>query len=342
MNCPNCGREVHGKFCTNCGAQMPEGASPEGQPATRAPSSEEAEATTRMSQADLREYMARAEDTGQPATDQPAGYEQPGYGQQPAYGQQPGSGQQPGYGQQAPYDQQQAYGQQPGYAQQPSYPGPYAGTAIAVPPMDAIAGTGYPVQVSWQIQPSYNRFWAIPAVGYYAKEIVLIPHFIALAVVGLGVYICQLFLWTYVLFGGKYPDWGYRLVGGTIRWGARVGMFFFGLTDRYPPFSLAADGDQYPVQVTFEIPPSNTKFWAIPLLGFVAKLIVLVPHMIVLAALGFIVSLLQLGLWVPVLFGGQYPELGHTMVGGFIRWYVRVISFFFGLTDRYPPFALGG
>jgi hypothetical protein len=205
----------------------------------------------------------------------------------------------------------------------------------------AAAGTGYPVQLYWQIQPSYNRFWAIPLIGYYAKAIVLIPHFIALAVLGLGVSVCQLFLWAYVLFGGKYPEWGYRFVGGTVRWGTRAQMFFYGLTDRYPPFSLGNDGDQYPVQVTFDIPPSNNRFWAIPLIGIVAKIIILIPHLIILYALNLVVGILQLGLWVPVLFGGSYPDVGHTMVGGFIRWGLRVGSFFLGLTDRYPPFALG-
>jgi len=341
---------------------MPEGASPEGQPASGASSSEEADATTRMSQADLREYMARAEDTGQPQAGQQPGYDQqPGqpaggqepsyeqlgsgqqahYGQQPAYGQQQGYGQQPGYGQQAPYDQQQAYGQQPGYGQQPAYPGPYAGTAVAVPPMDAAGGTGYPVQLSWQIQPSYNRFWAIPIIGILAKFVALIPHMLVLAVLGIGLYLSQLVLWAYVLFGGKYPDWGYRFVGGMIRWWTRVQMFFYGLTDQYPPFSLGNDGDQYPVQVTFDIPPSNNRFWAIPVIGIGAKYIILIPHLVVLYALGAVVGVLQLGLWVPVLFGGKYPEIGHTMVGGYIRWGLRVASFFLGLTDRYPPFALG-
>jgi hypothetical protein len=41
-----------------------------------------------------------------------------------------------------------------------------------------------------------------------------------------------------VLFGGKYPVWGYSLVGGYLRWSVRVQAFFYGLTDAYPPFTM--------------------------------------------------------------------------------------------------------
>ena len=48
----------------------------------------------------------------------------------------------------------------------------------------------------------------------------------------------QLGFWISVLFVGKYPELGYQLVGGTIRWQTRVAAYFFGLPDAYPPFSL--------------------------------------------------------------------------------------------------------
>ena len=47
----------------------------------------------------------------------------------------------------------------------------------------------------------------------------------------------------------------------------------------------------------------------------------------------------QLVIWVWVLFGGQYPSWAFTLVGGTITWGLRVTSYFFGLTDQYPPFG---
>ncbi len=86
---------------------------------------------------------------------------------------------------------------------------------------------------------TYSRFWAIPVIGIFAKSIILIPHFVVLYVLGLIVSVVQLVTWIPVLFGGHYPLWGYQLVGGWIRWSARVAAYTFGLTDQYPPFSLA-------------------------------------------------------------------------------------------------------
>jgi len=97
----------------------------------------------------------------------------------------------------------------------------------------------------------------------------------------------------------------------------------------------------YPVQVEFIIPTGNSRFFAIPLLGYIARGVLLVPHVIVLVLLGFLVSLLQLVLWIPVLFAGRYPKWGYSIVGGYLRWSTRVFAYTFGLTDRYPPFRLG-
>ena len=60
----------------------------------------------------------------------------------------------------------------------------------------------------------------------------------------------------------------------------------------------------------------------------------------ILYALSIIVYLLQLILWIPVLFTGQYPSWGRDLVGGFVRWSTRIYAYIFGLTDEYPPFQL--
>ena len=48
----------------------------------------------------------------------------------------------------------------------------------------------------------------------------------------------RLVLWLWVLFGGNYPSWGRQLVGGTMAWTVRVFAYTYGLTDKYPPFTL--------------------------------------------------------------------------------------------------------
>jgi hypothetical protein len=120
----------------------------------------------------------------------------------------------------------------------------------------------------------------------------------------------------------------------------------YGLTDAYPPFQLSSNGVEgqptYPVQVDFTPPEHSSQFWAIPVLGFLIKGIILIPHLVVLGVLEMVVGILQLVLWIPVLFGGRYPEWGFNLVGGTLRWSACVLGYFYGITDEYPAFRLSG
>jgi hypothetical protein len=85
---------------------------------------------------------------------------------------------------------------------------------------------------------SSSRFFAILIIGGIVRYILLIPHYIILYALSIAVSACQLVIWVWVLFGGQYPSWAFTLVGGTVTWTTRVYAYFFGLTDRYPPFSF--------------------------------------------------------------------------------------------------------
>ncbi len=206
---------------------------------------------------------------------------------------------------------------------------PYAGSS-----------TGYPVHVEFPILENHNKFYAIPIVGYVVRMVMLIPYIIVLAVLGLVVYVCQLVVWFPVMTTGQYPAWAYRLNTGLIRYVKRFSSFQYGLTDTYPSFSLEdhpGDGD---AMVVFEPQQSYSKFWAIPIVGIVVKEIILIPHIIILYILTYVVGIVQLVTWIPVLFGGKYPLWGYQLVGGYIRWSARVLAYGLGLTDLYPPFSL--
>jgi hypothetical protein len=215
------------------------------------------------------------------------------------------------------------------------------GTGTVTGGTSTFAPASYSVNVTIERQATYNKFFAIPIVGIVARSILLIPHVIALYVLALVVTLANLVLWIPTLTGGTYPAAGYTLVGGTLRWGARVAAYFYGLTDVYPPFGFGSENDGYPVGVSFDTSAGGSKLFAIPIIGYVLRAVALIPHIVVLYVIGAIVGLLQLGLWVPVLMSGNYPDVGHSFVGGYIRWAIRVYSFFLGLTDEYPPFRLG-
>lgn len=102
----------------------------------------------------------------------------------------------------------------------------------------------------------------------------------------------------------------------------------------------AADGFSYPVDVRYPEQQSYKKLWAVPIVGYTLKLIILLPHLVLLYLLNLVVALLQYVLWIPVLFTGRYPEWGHMLVGGTLSWSTRVTAYLFGLSDTYPAFSL--
>ncbi len=65
-----------------------------------------------------------------------------------------------------------------------------------------------------------------------------------------------------------------------------------------------------------------------------------IPHWIVLWALGIAASVVAFIAWWAILFTGQYPKWAFTFIVGYVRWYTRVRSYYLLLTDKYPPFSI--
>jgi len=71
------------------------------------------------------------------------------------------------------------------------------------------------------------------------KWLLAIPHFIVLAVLGVGAIFAIFIAWFAVLFTGRYPRALFDYVVGVGRWLLRVQAYASLLvTDQYPPFSL--------------------------------------------------------------------------------------------------------
>ncbi|MBI3337534.1 MAG: DUF4389 domain-containing protein [Candidatus Staskawiczbacteria bacterium] len=75
-------------------------------------------------------------------------------------------------------------------------------------------------------------FWFFP------KIILLIPHLIVFWFLGIASSIMVWFGFWVVVFTGKYPKYFFNFIVGVLRWQNRVSVWMYGLTDKYPPFSL--------------------------------------------------------------------------------------------------------
>jgi len=73
------------------------------------------------------------------------------------------------------------------------------------------------------------------------KWFLAIPHYVVLAFLDLAAVVVVIVTWFVILFTGRYPRGIFDFVEGVIRWHNRVIAYAITMvTDRYPPFSLAA------------------------------------------------------------------------------------------------------
>jgi hypothetical protein len=73
------------------------------------------------------------------------------------------------------------------------------------------------------------------------KWLLAVPHYVVLFFLGIAAAFAVIFAWFAILFTGRYPQGLFDFVEGVLRWGLRVEAYALLLvTDRYPPFRLAA------------------------------------------------------------------------------------------------------
>ena len=102
---------------------------------------------------------------------------------------------------------------------------------------------------------------------------------------------------------------------------------------------MSMDGIDYPVRFEVDYPESSSRLLALLGVLFFIKILLLLPHVIVLTVLS-IVSLIAIyvGFWA-VLVGGRYPRGLFNFVAGVQQWTAAAGAWLSGVTDRYPPFS---
>ncbi len=95
------------------------------------------------------------------------------------------------------------------------------------------------------------------------------------------------------------------------------------------------------VQVIIPAPEKSSRLLAVAtLFFFIPKMILIIPHIIVLHLLGIVAFVFTVIGQIAVIINGKYPDNIHKIVVGILRWQVRVNAYALGLRDEYPPFTL--
>ena len=205
----------------------------------------------------------------------------------------------------------------------------------------------YPVRVRAHLEAPLSRWlWLV-------KWLLLVPHYVVLALLWVAFVAVTLIAYVAVLFTGRYPPALHSFNVGVLRWSWRVNYYGYEAlgTDRYPPFTLAEIPD-YPAGLTVDHPPRPPRW--LPLVAWLLA----VPHLMIVAALtggawqiyrnGNATGTVPLGVLsvgilivaVSLLFTGRYPHGLYDLLVGIGRWALRVVAYVALLTDRYPPFRL--
>src|SRR5712671_3657937 len=68
------------------------------------------------------------------------------------------------------------------------------------------------------------------------------------------------------------------------------------------------------------------------------RIILAIPHFLVLYFLGIAASVVAVIGWLGALVTGRLPRFAATYLSGYLGWYCRVGAYLLLLTDEYPPF----
>ena len=144
--------------------------------------------------------------------------------------------------------------------------------------------------------------------------------------------------WFAILFTGKLPEGLANVQAMYLRYTLRTYTFAGFMREEYPPFAFdttATDPGDDP-RVRVDIQPQLTD--RNRLTAFF-RIILVIPHLVVLAVLTFAAGVVTLIAAFAVLFTGHWPTGMRDFVINVNRWSLRVQAYLLLLTDAYPPFA---
>ena len=150
-------------------------------------------------------------------------------------------------------------------------------------------------------------------------------------ILGVAAYLLAIVSWILIVIGRNHPQGIREFTRFYMRWRVRALAYLMLLEDEYPPFG---DG-LYPAGVELRAPQGPRDRVSVAF-----RLILAIPHLIAVWALGIAWAITSLIAWFAILLTGRYPRDLYQFGVGVLRWSTRVEAYLLLLYDEYPPFSL--
>jgi hypothetical protein len=182
-----------------------------------------------------------------------------------------------------------------------------------------------------RLTTAFRAILAIPHAVLVGPAIRWSEHNNSPGLLASAAYFLAIVSWFTILFGRTHLKGIRDFSLFYLRWRTRAMAYMALFVDQYPPF-----GDEpYPTFIEVVEPPSERDAVSVAL-----RLILALPHLIVLFFLFVAWFVVSIAAWVVILFMGSYPDAIYPFASGVMRWALRVEAYLLLLVDEYPPFSL--
>ncbi|MER5635454.1 DUF4389 domain-containing protein [Kitasatospora sp. NPDC002227] len=165
------------------------------------------------------------------------------------------------------------------------------------------------------------------------RWLLLIPHFIALFVLGIVAFVLTVVGWFGALVLGRLPEPCAGFLSGYVAYATRVQASAMLLVDEYPPFALQAP-PEYPVQVWLRPGELNR-------LAVFFRIILMIPAAVINSLLVGGWYVLAFITWLITLVMGRLPQPLWEATAATLRYTMRYNAYAMMVTSAYPKRLFG-
>jgi hypothetical protein len=105
--------------------------------------------------------------------------------------------------------------------------------------------------------------------------------------------------------------------------------------------TVQAQAAAYPIQLVLPKEREVNRWWGLLWFGMLVRMILAIPHFVILMVLAICFGLGMIVVWIPILIFGRAPSWWCSLVGEFLQRSTRVGAYVLLFPGGYPPLGFG-